>query len=132
MCYYYAKKNPKKKTKVIVSGITPRKDELNSEVKLANQLIMNEFSKEPLKDIMYVDNSNLQDDPSLLHVKKHLQRDSGIKILAANLKSKLPPFKMAYSNKQRMQRTHQNKQDEYKAPQVKFGQQQESVENVSM
>ena len=36
-----------KTTKVIVSGITPRKDELNSEVKLADQLIMNEISKEP-------------------------------------------------------------------------------------
>ena len=69
-----------KKTKVIVSGITPRKDELNSEVKLANQLIMNEISKEPFKDIMYVDNSNRQDDPSLLHDKKHLQRDGGVKI----------------------------------------------------
>ena len=55
------------KTKVIVSGITPRKDELNSEVKLANQLIVNEISKESFKDIMYVDNSNLQYDPSLLH-----------------------------------------------------------------
>ena len=91
-----------KKTEVIVSGITPRKDELNSEVKLANQLIMNEISKELFKDIMYLDNSNLQDDPSLLHDKKHLQRDSGVKILAANLKRKLPKFKMADSNKQRM------------------------------
>ena len=60
------------KTKVVVSGITQRKDELNSEVKLANQLIMNEISKESFKDIMYADNSNLQDDPSLLHDKKHL------------------------------------------------------------
>ena len=120
------------KTKVIVSGITPRKDELNSKVKLANQLIMNEISKEPFKDIMYVDNSNLQYDPSLLHDKKHLQRNSGVKILAANLKRKLPKFKMSDSNKQPMQRTHQNKQDEHKAPQVKFGQQQEAVENVSM
>ena len=41
-------------------------------------------------------------------------------------------FKTADSIKQRIQRTHQNKQDEHKAPQVKFGQQQESVENVSM
>ena len=104
-----------KKTKVIVSGITPRKDELNSEVKLANQLIMNEISKEPFKDIMYVDNSNLQDDPSLLHDNKHLQRDSGVKILAANLKRKLPKFKKADSNKQLMQITHQNKQDDHKA-----------------
>ena len=39
---------------------------------------------------------------------------------------------MADSNKQPMQRTHQNKQDEHKAPQVKFDQQQEAVENVSM
>ena len=81
------KEKLKKKTaKVIVSGITPRKDEMNSEVKFANQLIMKEISKEPFKDIMYVDNSNLQDDPSLLHDKKHLQRDSDVKILAANLK----------------------------------------------
>ena len=119
-------------TKVIVSGITPRKDELNSEVKLANQLIMNEISKEPFTDVIYVDNSNLQDDPSLLHDKKHLERDSGVKISAANLKRKLPKFKMADSNKHLMQRTHQNKQDEHKAPQVNFGQQQEAVENVSM
>ena len=121
-----------KTTKVIVSGITPRKDELNSEVKLANQLIMNEISKESFKDIIYVDSSNLLDDPSLLHNKKHLQRDSSVKILAANLKRKLPKFKMVDSNKQPMQRTHQNKQDEHKAPEVKFGQQQEAVENVSM
>ena len=53
-------------------------------------------------------------------------------LLAANLKRKLPKFKMADSNKNLMQRTHQNKQDEHKAPQVKFGQQQEAVENVSM
>ena len=39
---------------------------------------------------------------------------------------------MADSNKQLMQRTRPNKQDEHKAPQVKFGQQQEAVENVSM
>ena len=38
-----------RKTKAIVSDITPRKDELNSEVTLANQLIMNEISKEPFK-----------------------------------------------------------------------------------
>ena len=44
---------------------------------------MNEISNEPFKDIIYVDNSNQQDDPSLLHDKKHLQRDSGVKILAA-------------------------------------------------
>ena len=121
-----------KTSKVIVSGITTRKDELNSKVKLANQLIMNEISKEPFKDIIYVDNSNLQDYPSLLHDKKHLERDSGVKILAANLKRKLPKFRMADSNKHPMQRTHQNKQDEHKTPQVKFGQQQEAVENVSM
>ena len=54
-----------KKTKIIVAGITPRKDKLNSEVTLANQLIINEISKEPFKDIMHADNSNLQDDPSL-------------------------------------------------------------------
>ena len=77
------KKKPQK-TKVIVSGITLRKDELNSEVQLVNQLIMNEISKEPFKDIMYVDNSNLQDDPSLLHNKKHFQQYSGVKILTAN------------------------------------------------
>ena len=88
------------------------------------------FQKNPLR--YYVDNSNLQDDPSLLHDKKHLQRDSGVKILAANLKRKLPKFKMADSNKQWMQRTHQNKQDWHKEPQVKLGQQQETVENVSM
>ena len=77
---------------------------------------MNEISKDPFKDVMYVDNSNLQDDPSLLHDKKYLQRDNGVKILSANLKRKLPKFKMTDSNKQRMQRTHQNKQDEHKAP----------------
>ena len=99
------RKIKKKTTKIIVSGITPRKDELNSEVTLANQLIMNEISKEPFKDIIHADNSNLQDDPSLLDDTKHLQRDSGVKILAANLKRKLPKFKVVDSNKQRMQRT---------------------------
>ena len=68
-----------KTEKVIVSGITPRKDELNSEVKLANQSIMNEISKEPFKDIIYVENSNLQDDPSLLHDKKEWRK--GVKII---------------------------------------------------
>ena len=90
------------------------------------------FQKNPFKDITYVDNSNLQDNPSLLHDKKHLQRDSGVKMLAANLKRMLPKFKMADSNKQWMQITHQNKQDEHKEPQVKLDQQQETVENVSM
>ena len=41
-------------------------------------------------------------------------------------------YQMADSNKHPMQRTHQNKQDEHKAPQVKFGQQQEAVKNVSI
>ena len=91
-----------KTTKVIVLGITPRKDELNSEVTLANQLIMNEISKETFKNIIYADNFNLQDDPSLLHYKKHSERDSGVKISAANLKRKLPKFKMADSNKHPM------------------------------
>ena len=52
----------------------------------ANQIVGSEINKNQLDDIILVDNSNL-DNPDLLYVVKHLNKNSGIKILATNIKN---------------------------------------------
>ena len=59
--------------KIIASSITPRKDQLNTAVKRANELIHNELKKDQMKDIVLIDNSNL-DNQELLFDAKHLNR----------------------------------------------------------
>ena len=71
--------------KIIASSITPRKDQLNTAVKRANELIHNELKKDEMKDIILIDNSNL-DKQELLLDAKHLNRKNGVKILASNIK----------------------------------------------
>ena len=71
--------------KIIASSITPRKDQLNTAVKRANELIHNELKKDQMKDIILIDNSNL-DKQELLFDAKHLNRKNGVKILASNIK----------------------------------------------
>ena len=74
--------------KIIASNITPRKDQLNTAVKRANELIHNELKKDQMKDIILIDNSNL-DKQELLFDAKHLNRKNGVKILASNIKRTL-------------------------------------------
>ena len=74
--------------KIIASSITPRKDQLNTAVKRANELIHNELKKDQMKDIILIDNSNL-DKQELLFDAKHLNRKNGVKILASNIKRTL-------------------------------------------
>ena len=50
-------------SKIVVSSITPRKDDLNENVKLANQFTNDELSKEIHRRVVIVDNSNLDDPP---------------------------------------------------------------------
>ena len=74
--------------KIIASSITPRKDQLNTAVKRANELIHNELKKDQMKDIILIDNSNL-DKQELLFDAKHLNRKNGVKILVSNIKRTL-------------------------------------------
>ena len=74
--------------KIIASSITPRKGQLNTAVKRANELIHNELKKDQMKDIILIDNSNL-DKQELLFDAKHLNRKNGVKILASNIKRTL-------------------------------------------
>ena len=74
--------------KIIASSITPRKVQLNTAVKRANELIHNELKKDQMKDIILIDNSNL-DKQELLFDAKHLNRKNGVKILASNIKRTL-------------------------------------------
>ena len=61
-------------TKIIASGITPRKDKFNIAVRTANQLIRTELEKEELlKNISFIDNSNL-DKEEFLYNDKHFTR----------------------------------------------------------
>ena len=64
--------------KIIASSITPRKDQLNTAVKRANELIHNELKKDQMKDIILIDNSNL-DKQELLFDAKHLNRKNRLK-----------------------------------------------------
>ena len=77
-------------TKITASSITPRKDKFNEYVKQANQIIGSEINNNQLDDIILVDNSNL-DHPDLLYDVKHLNKNSGIKILATNIKNVIRP-----------------------------------------
>ena len=74
--------------KIIASSITPRKDHLNTAVKRANELIRNEIKKDQVKDIILIDNANL-DKQELLFDAKHLNRKNGVKMLASNIKRTL-------------------------------------------
>ena len=74
--------------KIIACSITPRKDQLNTAVKRANELIHNDLKKDQMKDIILIDNSNL-DKQELSFDAKHLNRKNGVKILASNIKRTL-------------------------------------------
>ena len=80
-------------TKVVISSITPRKYELNTAVKKkTNELIRKELDTDQLQDVLFIDNSNL-DDKDFLHDVKHLKKNNGVKILASNIKKTVRPYK---------------------------------------
>ena len=58
-----------------MSGITPRKDELNTAVRRANELIRKELDTYQLQGILFIDNSNL-DDKDFLHDVKNLKKNN--------------------------------------------------------
>ena len=87
-------------TKIIASGITPRKDKFNIAVRTANQLLRTELEKEELlKNISFIDNSNL-DKEEFLYNDKRLDKNSGVKILASNIKNSVQPKPKKPFNKQ--------------------------------
>ena len=72
-------------TKVVISSITSRKDELSTAVKRANELIRKELDTDQVQGVLFIDNSN-SDDKDFLHDVKHLKKNNGIKLLAFNIK----------------------------------------------
>ena len=78
-------------TKLVMSGITPRKDGLNTAVKRANELIRKELDTEQLQGVLFIDNSNL-DDKDFLHDVKHLKKNNGVIIQASNIKKSVRPY----------------------------------------
>ena len=62
-------------TKIYLSGLTPRKDELNMAVMRTNQLIRKELENERFKGIGFIDHSNL-DKNEFLYDSKHFRINS--------------------------------------------------------
>ena len=60
-------------TKIYLSGLTPRKDELNMAVIRTNQLIRKELESEKFKGIGFIDHSNL-DKNEFLYDSIHFSR----------------------------------------------------------
>ena len=72
-------------TAIYISSITPRKDDLNEVVTKVNQLLARELEDSKYHDIKLIDHSNL-DKLEFLYDTKHLNKNSGIKKLASNIK----------------------------------------------
>ena len=72
-------------TTIYISSITPRKDDLNGVVTKVNQLLAKELEDSKHHGIKLIDHSNL-DRPEFLYETKHLNKNSGTKILASNVK----------------------------------------------
>ena len=68
--------------KLYISGITPRRDSLNEKVEEVNRLLKDSIHRGKL---FFIDNDNL-DNEELLYDNKHLEKDSGVRILVSNLK----------------------------------------------
>ena len=66
--------------KLYISGITPRRDSLNKKVKEVNRLLKDNIHKKKLLNVFFIDNDSL-DNEELLYDKKHLKKDSGVRIL---------------------------------------------------
>lgn len=69
--------------KIILSGLTPRRDELNSLVTVVNNALFRKFKD--TQNLSFVNNDNLNDDQFLFD-KKHLNKMRGVPVFARNLK----------------------------------------------
>ena len=72
-------------TAIYISSITPRKDDLNEVVIKVNHLVARELEDSKYYGIKLIDHSDL-DKPEFLYDAKHLNKNSGIKKLASNIK----------------------------------------------
>ena len=72
-------------TKIYISGITPRKDDLNGVVTKINELLVKELESTEYHGIQFIDHSNF-DKPEFLYDKKQIHKDNGVRILASNIK----------------------------------------------
>ena len=79
-----------REAKILVSHVTPRKDELDLKVKeVNNYLLTNEFLKKfPELQVSVIRHDNL-DTGECLHDCKHLSKKTGIRRFAGNIKNAL-------------------------------------------
>ena len=108
-------------TAIYISSITPRKDDLNEVVTKVNQLLARELEDSKYHGIKLIDHSNL-DKPEFLYDTKHLNKNSGIKKLASNIKhmvkseSSIPKRRVPTKPKRFSEETFLQKDDPSKKP----------------
>ena len=66
-------------TKIYISGITPRKDDLNGIVTKINELLVKEQESTKYHGIKFIDHSN-PDKPEFLYDQKHIHKDHRVRI----------------------------------------------------
>jgi hypothetical protein len=92
--------------KVILSGITPRNDDLDHVVAEANRGIHERIKNLP--NVQHVYNGNLREN-RFFHDVKHLDKRLGIPKLAKNIKTEL---RFAFKSRQRQDDTRTTKSDQ--------------------
>ena len=108
-------------TAIYISSITRGKDDLNGVVTKVNQLLARELEDSKYHGIKLIDHSNL-DRPEFLYDTKHLNKNSGIKKLASNIKhlvkseSSIPKRRVLTKPKRFSEETFLQKDDHSKKP----------------